>query len=99
MDMEFSIMILEKSLTENNFDGFFEEFTKYILFARALQTGRYGYITRCGAGGQDLDCSIQTAVANFVLKFSKRTDGDGDRIYCDEETIFGIKSCNEKIRD
>lgn len=85
---EFSIMILEKSLTENNFDDFFEEFTKYILFARALQTGRYGYITRCGAGGQDFECSIQVAVAKFVLKFSKRTNECGDRVYCKKETIF-----------
>mgnify|MGYP004673777473 CR=1 FL=1 len=81
-------LLLTESVTELNCNDFFAEFNKYILFANALNAGRYGYITRCGAGGQDLDCSIQTAVANFVLEFSKRTNEDGDRIYCDEETIF-----------
>ena len=90
MDIHFhqNIYFLTESVTELNCNDFFAEFNKYILFANALNAGRYGYITRCGAGGQDLDCSIQTAVANFVLEFSKRTNEDGDRIYCDEETIF-----------
>ena len=88
----FPIAYLRDGITENDGDEFFKELNIYIMFAYALSTGRYGYITRCGAGGQDRDCSIQATVAMFILQFRKRKDEDGDRIYCDEEEIFWYKN-------
>lgn len=62
----------------------------YIMFAESLEFGRYGYLSRSGAGGQDADVRVQKLIAEFILRFSERTfdDDDNCKIYNEDETIY-----------
>lgn len=82
--------VLNNTMTEETMNDFFEEMTDYVMWAMSLSFGRYGYLTRCGAGGQDRDVRVQNLVAQFVLDFSKRVDEDDEDcpVYAEDETIF-----------
>lgn len=77
-----------KVLNEQNIDAFMKEIIDYIMFGSSLQFGRYGYLSRCGAGGQDRDVRVQNLIAKFVINFSKRRTEDNDTVYTNNETIF-----------
>lgn len=76
------------SLNGHNYDKYEKELTDYIMFDKSLQFGRYGYLTKCGLGGQDLDVRIQSLVAKFTLDFSQRLDEDQERVYTEDEDFF-----------
>lgn len=76
------------SLNSKNYDKYEKELINYIMFDKSLQFGRYGYLTKCGLGGQDLDVRIQSLVAKFTLDFSQRLDEDQERIYTEDEDFF-----------
>lgn len=76
-------------ISEECIDQFFDELANYIMWAMSLQTGRFGYLTRCGAGGSDRDVRVQKLVAQFVLDFTTRKYEDEDiLVYEENETIY-----------
>lgn len=76
------------AVNSNNFSKFEKELLDYIMFDKSLQFGRYGYLTKCGMGGQDLDVRIQSLVANFVLDFSQREYEKDSKVYTTNESIY-----------
>lgn len=75
-------------VNSKNFSRFKDELLDYIMFDKSLQFGRYGYLTKCGMGGQDLDVRIQSLVANFVLDFSQREYEEDSKVYTTNESIY-----------
>lgn len=74
---------------EIDMDAFADDMTNYIMFAYSLEYGRYGYLSRCGAGGQDADVRVQKLVAQFILDFSERTwYFEDSKVYTEDESCF-----------
>ena len=70
-------------------DAIINDMLNYIMFAKSLEFGRYGYLSRCGAGGQDADVRVQKLIAKFVLKFSERAyDYDESKVYTEDEDFY-----------
>lgn len=73
---------------EINIDDLLKDMLNYIMFAKSLEFGRYGYLSRCGAGGQDADVRVQKLIAKFVLEFSERTYDEDCKVYTENESIY-----------
>lgn len=73
---------------EINIDDLLKDMLNYIMFAKSLEFGRYGYLSRCGKGGQDADVRVQKLISKFVLEFSERTYDEDCKVYTENESIY-----------
>ena len=81
-------MVARKNLNKDNIDEFLKEMLDYTMFGKSLEFGRYGYLSRCGSGGQDLDVRVQNLIAKFIIDFSERKNEDDENIYTMDESFF-----------